>query len=74
MIASMKKKHAEEKPRTNDRRVTPFFVVRLRAAYRKGVEALAKENRRTMTTEVEVALEEYLAKRGLWPPAEGDDQ
>jgi len=29
--------------------------------------------RRPMTTEIQIALEEHLAKYKLWPPSEGEE-
>lgn len=37
-------------------------------AMRDAIDLLAERNRRLVTTEVIIALEEYLTKAGLWPP------
>ena len=34
------------------------------------LKVLAERNRRTVTMEVTIAIEEYLSKNGLWPPRE----
>jgi hypothetical protein len=31
------------------------------------LETLAERNRRAVTTEIEIALEQYLERNGLWP-------
>jgi hypothetical protein len=46
----------------------PVLGLRLSGHLVDLVRALAKKNRRPLTTEVTIALEEYLAKHGLWPP------
>lgn len=45
----------------------PLFL-RLPAPYHQALEALAKKGRRTLTAEAMIALEEYFAKHGVWPP------
>lgn len=35
---------------------------------RGAIDAAAAQNRRPLRTEVEIALERYLAEIGLWPP------
>ena len=37
-------------------------------ALRDAIDKAAEVNRRHLTSEVEIALEEYLTKQGLWPP------
>lgn len=43
-------------------------LFRLPPIYRTQVGKLAEKSRRAPTEEVKIALEEYLAKEGLWPP------
>ena len=51
---------------------TVNVYMRLPKALKKAIEDLANEHRRTMTTEVVIALEEYLAKHGHWPSESRD--
>jgi len=55
-----------ESPPRNPDRHTSTYMVRLPEVYRERFRALTKRTRRTMTTEIKMALEEYLAKQGLW--------
>jgi hypothetical protein len=41
------------------------FMVRLPEVYRIQLQQLCAQTRRTMTTEIQIALEEHLAKSGL---------
>jgi hypothetical protein len=59
----------DDEPRALDRH-GPCFNLRLGRTYHEPLRELARRNRRTMTAEVELALEERLAAEGLWPPAE----
>lgn len=43
------------------------------APLRDALDAATKTQRRPLTTEVIIALEEHLAKLGLWPPAEAQE-
>lgn len=43
--------------------------VYLKPVLRRTIEAAAEKNRRSLTSEVEIALERYLQAEGLWPPA-----
>lgn len=58
----------KKKAANKDRRITPTFMVRLRRVYHEAITAATKRTRRTMTAEIEVALEKHLAEMGLWPP------
>lgn len=40
-------------------------------ALREAIDALAEDTRRSLTTEVAMALEEHLRKAGRWPLPEG---
>jgi hypothetical protein len=44
------------------------FNLRLGKRYHGPLVELAARNRRTMTAEVELALERHLQEQGLWPP------
>lgn len=46
------------------------FMVRLPEKFRMYLLSLQKQTRRTITMEVQLALEEYLKKHGIWPPEE----
>jgi hypothetical protein len=43
-------------------------MIRLPEVYRAQLRKLKMITRRPMTSDVQIALEEYLAKNGLWPP------
>jgi len=45
-------------------------MIRLRDEMHQQLEKLKKITRRTKTEDVHIALEEYLAKYDLWPPAD----
>lgn len=49
----------------------PVLGLRLSGELVDLVRELARRHRRPLTTEVTIALEEYLSKHGLWPPPEG---
>ncbi len=51
-----------------DRHKEPVLGLRLSGRLVDLVRELAGEHRRTLTTEVTIALEEYLKKHGKWPP------
>jgi hypothetical protein len=38
------------------------------APLRDALDAMIAKSRRSLTSEVSIALEEYLAKQGFWPP------
>jgi hypothetical protein len=59
---------AKNKKQNGGDRHASSFMVRLPEAYRTQLQQLCAQTRRTMTTEIEIALEEHLAKSGLWPP------
>jgi hypothetical protein len=62
MIASMPpRKRPGEGPRRNRTYRFPDALI-------ARVEALADRNRRPVTTEIEIALEEHLRRNKLWPP------
>lgn len=44
------------------------FMVRLPEAYRPPLERLKKKNRRPITSEVQIALDEHLKRQGEKPP------
>jgi hypothetical protein len=46
-------------------------MVYLDPALRDLIDALATDNRRSLTEEVAIALEERLTKFGKWPPSAG---
>lgn len=43
-------------------------------ALRDAMELLVRQSRRSLTTEVEIALENHLSAAGLWPPPAPGDQ
>lgn len=46
----------------------PAWGIRIPLVYRKQLKQLTEKTRRREVEEVKIALEEYLAKQGLWPP------
>jgi hypothetical protein len=46
------------------------YGFRFEARLMEAMRALAKANRRPLTNQIEVALEEHLKALGLWPPPE----
>jgi hypothetical protein len=61
---------AKNKKQNGGDRHTSGFMVRLPEAFRTQLQQMCAQTRRTMTVEIQIALEEYLAKSGLWPPQE----
>lgn len=45
------------------------FMVRLPESHREPLARLKKKNRRSMTTEVQIALERHYKEEGVEPPA-----
>lgn len=41
---------------------------------RDALDTLLTQTRRSLTTEVSIALEEHLKKAGLWPPAQTGEE
>jgi hypothetical protein len=64
----MAKRKKIDKP--DEDRHASTFMVRLPEVYRDQLRKLRETTRRPMTTEIQIALEEHLAKSGLWPPEE----
>jgi hypothetical protein len=62
-MASKKKARSES---TKDRHVSGWMV-RLSSELKEGIRQVAEKHRRTLTTEVNIAVEEYLKVHGLWP-------
>jgi hypothetical protein len=62
-----KKKRKAGRPRSLSE-PRPSFMLKLPEVYRQQLRRLKLKNRRPISTEVMIALEEYLAKAGLWPP------
>jgi len=55
----------ESKKETSDRHASGFMV-RLPETYRVHINTLRKKNRRTITEEIKIALEEYFRKNQVW--------
>ena len=55
-------------PKKPNRTSVPLHI-NIDPELRKAIDALSEENRRSLTLEVTIALEERLAKFGKWPPA-----
>lgn len=70
-MPAMAKERSRKK--TADRHESPFMI-RLPEVFRRQLAKLKEKMRRPMTTEIQVALEEYLAKHNLWPPEENGDE
>lgn len=60
--------HLMAKKRKTNRNKYKVWGLRIPEAYKTEVRKVAEKNRRSPTEEVKIALEEYLAKQGLWPP------
>lgn len=54
--------------RSEDSQHLSRFMVRLPEIYRKQLRKLQEKTRRRITEDVKIGLEEYLTKKGLWPP------
>jgi hypothetical protein len=52
--------------------VKPPVIIRLHEDLRKGLDALAARNASTVTSEIRIAIREYLEAEGLWPPKQAD--
>ncbi len=55
------------KKRSEDRHASPFMV-RLPESFHSLLKEHKRRTRVPMTAAIQLALEEYLAKHGLWPP------
>jgi hypothetical protein len=64
-----KKKQDQDKDRHGS-----GFMIRLPEIYRTQLRKLREQMRRPMTSEIQIALEEHLAKFNLWPPSEKADE
>ena len=60
MLAMGRPKKVERSPRRGVSYRLPEDLI-------SALESVAEENRRPITTEVEIAIEKYLASHGLWP-------
>jgi hypothetical protein len=58
---------AKKKPADVDRHRSGFML-RLPEVYRVQLRKLRAQTRRPMTTDIQIALEKYLAEFQLWPP------
>jgi len=56
-------------PKKSDRHKMPGWTLRLPPIYKQQVELASEKNRRNLSEEVKIALEQYLQSQGLWPPA-----
>lgn len=70
-LDDMSKKKVEKPPEPAPRE--PVLGLRLSGNLVNLVRELSRRNRRTLTAEVSIALENHLAAAGLWPP-EGEDE
>jgi hypothetical protein len=64
----MAKKKKRGRPASSAEKKSVLHV-EIPADLKDALEALAKRNRRPMTSEVEIMMEKMLAEAGLWPPA-----
>jgi predicted transcriptional regulator len=67
----MGRQKPEEKRAKPNRQGKPLNVW-LDDDLRNALDEMVKRSRRSITAEVSIALEEYLAKQGLWPAGEKD--
>ena len=65
MSLMAKKKEPEERVRSGKN-----LNVWINPELRDALDELRKDTRRSLTSEVELALEEYLEKHGKWPPSD----
>lgn len=65
LMATDEKK--DDGPKKPNRKGVPLHIW-LDAQLRAAIDALAETNRRPLTTEVSIALENHLKAAGLWPP------
>lgn len=57
------------KPKTEEKRPgKKALSLQIDARLRDALDAVAAKNRRSLTAELEIALEAHFAKEGLWPP------
>jgi hypothetical protein len=56
-----------------DRHTRPRVAFHMPADLAAALRTLAGRTKRTLTAEILVALEEHLAKNGVWPPAAGEE-
>jgi hypothetical protein len=54
-------------PPKDQHKEKPLFL-RLPTQYHQILERLARQGRRTLTSEAMIALEEYFTKHKMWPP------
>lgn len=71
IMAKRKPKPGESSkpPRKPPQRSGKPLNVWLESELRDALDALLAKSRRSLTAEVSIALEEYLTRQGLWPPA-----
>ncbi len=67
-MATKRRRNSE----TEDRHKHKPLGLRLNVRVMNAMRQLAEKNRRTLTAEMEIALEKYLAEAGLWPPSRQD--
>ena len=59
-----------ESPKTGPNRTGVPLHIYISPELRQAIDSCADENRRKLTQEVVIALEEHLKRQGRWPPAE----
>lgn len=59
------------RPKAEEARIA--FQVRLPRPLNAAIEKLADRARRSKNVEIEIAIEEYCTRMGLWPPPEEDE-
>ncbi len=64
MLAMAKKQTKSKDVRPGKKPINLQIDARIRDA----LDALTEKTRRSLTAEIEIALEEHLRKEGLWPP------
>jgi hypothetical protein len=65
-------KKTDSDPKKPNRSGVPLNV-NIPPALRAALDKLTERTRRTITAEVEIALEFHCGKEGLWPPPEDSD-
>jgi hypothetical protein len=70
LMTKQRKQGADEGPRRSGKPLNLWIPVALRDA----LDAQLARSRRPLTTEVIIALEQYLTTQGLWPPPESAEE
>jgi hypothetical protein len=73
VMAKKKEDRDSHSKENKDRHINPSLGLRFRGELVVRFRQLAKRNRRTLTAEMEIALEKHLQEAGLWPPTDTEE-